>query len=243
MFSWIAKDLAEWIAIIEYFVLTLIIIHNDHNVCIFSKNNDNLVFIKQTQLWLQKLLENLNNQQTKPSKERKKQKTQNGRFSHLEVDYTNLWRFESSGFSSHEWRHLRSTFSGTVKLWPTQDCSDLGGLVFGVWSFIFFLVWQTEIKQNVLKRRGGDGFSWNILGKKMIEAPKKIYRWGWKGRDIMRPSRWVAVFCFFCVCSTFSPVDVSHTHCWSMDAHMSKEIVFPRKMFDDFILQCSCVSR
>lgn len=25
--------------------------------------------------------------------------------------------------------------------------------------------------------------------KKMIEAPKKIYRWGWKGRDIMRPSR------------------------------------------------------
>lgn len=29
--------------------------------------------------------------------------------------------------------------------------------VYGVLSL--FLVWQTEIKQNVLKRRGGDGFS------------------------------------------------------------------------------------
>lgn len=162
-----------------------------------------------------------------------------GRFSHLEVDYTNLWRFESSGFSSHEWRHLRSTFSGTVKLWPTQDCSDLGGLVFGVWSFMFFFgVANRDAGLNKTFWNGGGGMVLVVTywEKKMIEAPKKIYRWGWKGRDIMRPSRWVAVFCFFCVCSTFSPVDVSHTHCWSMDAHMSKEIVFPRKMFDDLIV-------
>lgn len=35
-----------------------------------------------------------------------------------------------------------------------------GGWLLGCMEFYrFFLVWQTEIKQNVLKRRGGDGFS------------------------------------------------------------------------------------
>lgn len=73
-------------------------------------------------------------------------------------------------------------------------------------------------------------------GKKMIEAPKKIDGVG-KG---------VVVFCFLFlfVCIQPFPLLMSVTHI--VEAWMrtcQKKLFFPEKMFDDFILQCSCVSR
>ena len=39
-------------------------------------------------------------------------------FPYLEIDYTNLWWFESFGLCCDERCHLLSPFPGTVELWP-----------------------------------------------------------------------------------------------------------------------------